>query len=119
MRAHVVGEHEPRPRVGIVPGQRALALVRVLVPAERLRAVELAPAVVAREQLRRLGLGRRRPRHVRHENDDGKLGGAHGVLACTRRADHPRKEVELNRRGASHPDAVITVTIAAAATGAV
>jgi hypothetical protein len=62
-RVRVVGEHE-LVRVGAVPGQRALALVRVLVPTERLRAVELAQAVVARKQLRRLRLGHRPRSHT-------------------------------------------------------
>jgi len=49
-------------RVAAVPGKRALelVLVRVLVSAECLRAVELPPALVAREQLWRLGLDSRR-----------------------------------------------------------
>uniref|UniRef100_A0A804LGV6 Uncharacterized protein n=1 Tax=Zea mays TaxID=4577 RepID=A0A804LGV6_MAIZE len=42
------------------PGQRALPPVRVLVPAQRLRAEELALAVVAREHARRLAGDRRR-----------------------------------------------------------
>ena len=48
--------------VAAVPGERALelVLVRILVSAVCLRAVELPPALVAREQLWRLGLDRRR-----------------------------------------------------------
>ena len=44
------------------PGQRALPPVRVLVPAQRLRAEELPLAVVAREHPRRLARRRRRRR---------------------------------------------------------
>ena len=45
-------------RAQVAPGEHALelVLVRVLVSAECLRAVELPPALVAREQLWRLGL---------------------------------------------------------------
>ncbi|BAT06643.1 Os08g0555650, partial [Oryza sativa Japonica Group] len=67
-------------------GEAALELVRVLVAAQRLRAVEPAPAVGAREGAVVAGGGERRRR----------VPGGRGVLPAGRRGvDQPQVEVDV------------------------
>jgi hypothetical protein len=91
-RAVVDGERRRRrllaagARAGAAPGERALPLVRVLVAAQRLRAVEPAPAVGAREGAVVAGGGERRRR----------VPGGRGVLPAGRRGvDQPQVEVDV------------------------